>query len=129
MTLVSDRERERAATILRRQYEQGRLSVEQLSERLELALVAREHGDLRRAFGGLPPLWRDGDEVRRLARTTKRAVVLAVLAGLWLLVTLVTLVGFAAEAIGHGTTSGGALAFALIWLLTTILVWRARRRA
>lgn len=129
MGFVSDLERERAATALRRQYLSGRLSVEQLSERMELALVARERRDLRRAFRGLPPTWRDVDELVRVGRAAKRTAVLAALAAVWTAASLVLLVAFALTALIHGVTPGATAAFALIWLLASLVVWRARRRA
>jgi hypothetical protein len=126
---VSDRERERAATALRRQYLVGRLSSEQLAERVGRALVARDRRDLRAVFAGLPPVWRDGDEVRRVALAVKRTAVLAALAAAWLAATLVLLVAFGVDVAARGLRLSDAVAFALLWLATTLLVRRARRNA
>jgi uncharacterized protein DUF1707 len=52
--LVSDGERERAARWLRRHYADGRLSLEELEQRLDRVWVARTREDLVRLFGDLP---------------------------------------------------------------------------
>ena len=57
MSLVGDRERERAASALRRHYLQGRLTAEELGERIHMALRARSTSDLRDALRDLPPPW------------------------------------------------------------------------
>jgi Domain of unknown function (DUF1707) len=129
MSLVSDSERERAAASLRRQFVLGRLSIEQLTERVELALRARNRRDFHRAFRGLPPVWRDADELRRLARQAKRTAVRALVAVAWAFVTLVLLVAFAADAIQDGTTLRDVVAFGVAWLFASALAWHVRRRA
>src|SRR6059058_3722256 len=87
MSLVSDSERERAAATLRQQFVHGRLSTEQLAERVELALAARNRRDVKRAFRGLPPIWRDTDELRRIGLQAKRRAVRAAVAAAWIFVT------------------------------------------
>jgi len=129
MSLVSDSERERAASSLRQQYLYGRLSTEQLAERVELARAARHRRDLHQAFAGLPPSWRDVDEVRRVARLAKRAAVRALIAGAWALLTLILLIGFALNSLVHGVATPDVIVFFLAWLFATALAWRARRRA
>ena len=129
MSLVSDSERERAASSLRQQYLHGRLSTEQLAERVELALAARHRRDLHQAFAGLPPSWRDVDEVRRVARLAKRAAVRALIAAAWALLTLILLIGFAVNSLVHGVAMPDMIVFSLAWLSATALAWRARRRA
>jgi hypothetical protein len=124
VALVSTRDRESAAAALRRHFEGGRLSLEELSERVGLALEARDGRDLRRAMRGLPPAWRDGDELRRVARDAKRRAVRAVVTGLWLLVSLILLVAFVGDA-----STKTAIGYLVAWLLVSALAWRARRRA
>ena len=53
-SLVGDPERDRAANELQRHYREGRLSVEELAERLETALHARTGLQLRSALNELP---------------------------------------------------------------------------
>ena len=129
MSLVSDTERERAASSLRRQFLHGRLSTEQFAERVELVFAARRRRDFRQAFAELPPLWLDTDELRRIARQTKRAVVRALVAAAWVFITLVLLVAFAVNAFGHGLTAHDVIGFSFAWVVATALCWRVRRRA
>ena len=129
MSLVSTREREGAADALRRHFVSGRLSVDELADRVRLALQARDGRELRRSLTGLPPLWRDGDELRRLARDVKRRAVVATVSALWLLATLVLLVAFAAGAVAHGPTTADVVGYPAAWVIVTALAWRAGRRA
>jgi hypothetical protein len=54
-TAVSDRDRDRCVERLREHCGEGRLTPEELEERIDLALAARTKRDLRRATAGLPP--------------------------------------------------------------------------
>src|SRR5437016_2893481 len=80
--LVGDRERDRAAHELQRHYREGRLSVDELAQRLETALRARNAGQLRSALSELPGAWRLGDPVgvrealRSPARGLRNAAIL-----------------------------------------------------
>ncbi|MFI6512405.1 DUF1707 domain-containing protein [Streptosporangium sp. NPDC050855] len=58
---IGDAERDAAMEFLRENYAQGRLTHEELDERLELALSARTGGDLARVSADLPG--RDGEGV------------------------------------------------------------------
>lgn len=129
MGLVGNADREAVAAQLRRHYLTGRLSVDELDGRLRVALVARSDRDLRDALRELPPPWRDGREIRRLGRSAYRVAVRASLVALWLLLSLVLLVAFALTALAHGITTGDAIGFPLGWLVATVLVFRAARRA
>jgi hypothetical protein len=51
---ASDEERDRTAASLRRHYAAGRLEHDELEERLELVVSARDRRDLRRALADLP---------------------------------------------------------------------------
>ncbi|HEX4658318.1 MAG TPA: DUF1707 domain-containing protein [Streptosporangiaceae bacterium] len=51
---VSDADRERVAGRLREHFAQGRLSTEELDERISAALSAKTFGDLRRIMADLP---------------------------------------------------------------------------
>jgi len=51
---VSDADRERVAARLREHFAEGRLSQEELDERLSAALSAKTEGDLRRVMADLP---------------------------------------------------------------------------
>ncbi len=51
---ISDADRERAAARLREHFAEGRLSSEELGERISAALTAKTAGDLRRIMADLP---------------------------------------------------------------------------
>jgi hypothetical protein len=51
---VSDADRDRAAARLREHFAAGRLSPEELDERIAAALTAKTVGDVRRVMAGLP---------------------------------------------------------------------------
>jgi hypothetical protein len=129
MTFVSAREREGASYALRRHFVGGRLSLDEFTERVKLALAARDTRDLRRALSGLPPAWRDPDEIARLGRAAKHAAVVAVVTALWLLFSLVLLIAFAAGAVAHGADGSHAVGYLAVWVIVSALSWRACRRA
>ena len=51
---VSDADRDRAAARLREHFAAGRLSPDELDERIAAALTAKTAGDVRRVMAGLP---------------------------------------------------------------------------
>jgi Domain of unknown function (DUF1707) len=51
---VSDADREQVTTRLREHFAEGRLTSEELEERITAALAAKTHGDLRRVMADLP---------------------------------------------------------------------------
>jgi hypothetical protein len=53
---VSDEERDRAARDIREHFAAGRLTEEEMSERVEAAYAARTESELRRLLADLPPL-------------------------------------------------------------------------
>jgi hypothetical protein len=126
---VSTTERDGAAEALRRHYVNGRLTLDELNDRLRIALKARRGWELRRALWGLPPLWRDGDELRRLAREARRRVVVAVIGMLWVVASLVLLLSFGVSAVTDGPSTGNVIGYPVAWLVVTALAWQARRRA
>ena len=129
MAFVSTTDRDGAAEALRRHYVNGRLTLDEFSDRLRIALKARRGWELRRALWGLPPVWRDADEMRRIAREAQRRVVRAIVAMLWVVASLVLLLAFAMSAIPDGPTIADVIAYPVAWLIVTALAWQARRRA
>jgi hypothetical protein len=124
--LASDDERERAVGALREQFVRGRLNVDELSARTELALHARSHAELRRALRGLPQ-W----STRGLAETVARGAALVVLTGAWLAFSFVLLVVFALTLLIHGASAVELVGFLVVWLVPTYLlsrVWRGTLR-
>ncbi len=125
MALIGDRERERATELLGRHFVSGRLSVEELSARLERALTARRDGDLRGALADLPRV-RPGLE--NAWRATRRAAFVVALWTLWWVGSVILLAGFVASVVADGLSATVAAVFAAVWLVGTFGVRRATRR-
>ena len=123
MQLAGDGERERAAASLREHFVRGRLTLDELSERTEVALRARSREELRRSLDGLPQL-----KVRALAQTATRAAALVLFTGAWLLFSFVLLVVFALTVLIHGASGMELVGFLLVWLVPTFLLSRLWRR-
>ena len=134
MVLVGDHDRELAAAALRRHFAHGRLSVTELSERVELTVRARSRTDLNRALRDLPMTWEELPAIvhttaRRFQRGVRRVSLLFVLARVWSKVSVVL-----ALVCGVALVAGVALttvlgAFLILWALTSFVTWRAWRRA
>jgi len=129
MGLVGDPERERAAALLKRHYLRGRLSVEELAQRLDVALRARRESELRVALADLPVAWRDhaGGMRSAVSRTVRRtAFVLAVWA-LWWAASLVLLIGLVASIVVQGLTLTAFLVFPALWVACTLAAKQVAR--
>jgi putative copper export protein len=133
--LAADSDRERAAAALREHYVRGRLTLDELSGRLDRVLDARSRAELRVALSGLPmvPEARElAGEWRSLARAAARVVVLALCTGVYVVFTLVLLVVFGLTLLLQGASSSALLAFLVVWLVPTYLlsrVWHGGREA
>lgn len=125
--LVGDRDRDRAALELQRHYREGRITTEELAQRLETALRARNGAQLRRALKDLPAWWADAGMRRSPVRLLRNAAFVAAAALLWVFLSVVLLIGFVAWLAADGPGLG-LLAFPLLWLALTWLLWRGNRR-
>lgn len=132
--LVADTERDRAVGLLRQSYAQGRLSVDELSERVNQALLARTHWELGSALDGLPgarsPLIaaaRAHPLARSVGHAVSRAVLFVALGFLWFSASSVLLTAYAVSAVIDGSSLTESLVFLLLWLLLSWGVWRAWR--
>jgi hypothetical protein len=131
--LVGDRDRELAATALRRHFVHGRLSTTELADRIDLTLRARSRDDLDAALAGLPMVWEDlpagiQATARRVRRGVIRARFLFALVRAWLKVNLALVAAFAvALLVGApvGMTLGAVVA---AWALASVAFWRVWRR-
>ncbi len=132
MVLVGDQERENAAVELRRHYVAGRLSEADLSERLEGVLQARSRRELQRALRSLPPRWAQPEELGGIALRVRHVLLVAVVATIWLMLSAAILVAFLGWVVANGVTLGGLIAFPLVWLALSALLYRrmalSRRR-
>ena len=137
-TLVGDPERNRAAHELQRHYSEGRLSVDELAQRLETVLHARNAGQLRSALRELPSVerWAAAPEavrqaMRSPARSLRNAAILVGTTVVWLFWSIGMLVAFVAWLAGNGPSLGALLVFPLLWFAVSWLLWSGgkRRRA
>src|ERR1700751_5982557 len=109
--LVGDREREHAALELRRHYSEGRLTLDELAQRLETALRARSGTQLRAALNDLPAVG-----LRSPVRILRNAAILAGTAVIWLFWSVGMLVAFVAWLASNGPSLAGLLGVPLLWL-------------
>ena len=124
MPRIGEQERERATTALREHYVRGRLSLEELTDRIELALAARRDGDVRRALHDLPVLrpWPD------LGGRAKRAATVAAVWLTWWVMSMVLFVGFVVSVAVSGLGWTNAILFPALWVGCTLLARRTVRR-
>jgi hypothetical protein len=131
---IGDRDRELATVALRRHFVAGRLSVAELSDRIDVTLRARSRDDLNAAMQGLPLVWEDLPEgvrssAHKLRLVARRVKLLFALVGLWLLVSfaLALALGIALVAGAPPSTALGAylVGFALM-SLASWGIWRNR---
>jgi Flp pilus assembly protein TadB len=132
--LAGERERERAAYELRRHYREGRLTVDELGERLEAALRARSRVELRAALRDLPGpgQWAEPDALREALRSPVRAVrnaaILVGTALIWLLWSVGLFAAFVAWLAANGASLGTLLVFPALWFASSWLLWTGSRR-
>ncbi len=120
---AGDADRERAVASLREHFVQGRLTLEELSARCELALHAATQRDLRRSLRELPPLM-----PHPILRGVVRGVALVVFTGAWLVFSLMLLLAFVLTLAIQGMSALELVAFFVVWLVPTYLLSRQWRR-
>jgi Domain of unknown function (DUF1707) len=132
--LVGDRTRELAVRALRRHFISGRISADELEDRVDLAVRARSRRDLDVAMDGLPLVWEDlpagvHRAARHVRRGVRRVTLLIVFVRMWFKMNLALLVALGiALVVGApaGKTIGAAVA---AWALASFAVWYLWRRA
>jgi len=109
----------------------GRLSVDDLNRRLASVLGARRPHEIASAFGDLPPIWRDRDELERLGHAARglvrRGVFLGAVAAAWMTINAMLLVAFVVAAAVHAITPLEVALLPVAWLATTVIAFRAAR--
>ena len=131
--LAGDRDRELAASALRRHFVEGRISLGEFARRVELALRARSQADLAAVREDLPLVWEDLPggvlgAARGVHRGIRRVRRFFVLVRVWFKLNLVLLLALGiALAAGApvGMTIGSGLA---VWALTSLAVWHMWRK-
>jgi Flp pilus assembly protein TadB len=124
MVLAGDADRERAVTSLREHFAGGRLTLEELSDRTELALHARSRGELRDALAGLPRF-----NAGPVVEAAVRGALLVLLTGVWLVFSFLLLVTLALTLVIHGPSVTLLVGLLAVWLLPTFLLSRRWHRA
>jgi Flp pilus assembly protein TadB len=129
---VGDPERERAAATLRKHYVDGRLTLDELSDRTGRALTAGSRAELRTALSGLPVL-PDARELVAQGRSAVRAAAhgaaVVLFTGLYLLFSFTLVIVLAVTLLVQGASAALLVGFLLVWLLPTYLLsrlWRGR---
>jgi hypothetical protein len=123
---ASDADRELIAERLRQAATEGRLSADELDDRLGTALSARTYGELDTLVADLPA---PPSRLTRRPRSEPSQVrpVVAVLVALTIVMVVIGVVASAVT--GHGHAGHGGLG-SLIWIVWVALAWRfySRRR-
>jgi len=125
--LAGERDRDRVAHELQRAYREGRLTVDELGERLHLALRARDGVQLRAALRDLP----GGDlreALRSPVRRVRNAAILVGTAVVWLLWSVSLVAAFVAWLATSGPGLVGLLVFPALWFVSSWLLWTGSRR-
>jgi Flp pilus assembly protein TadB len=132
--LAGESDRERATHELQRHYREGRLTLEELGERLDTALRARHRVQLRALLRDLPGSgrWAEPDDLREAlrspARTLRNGAILVGTAVVWLFWSVSLLVAFVAWLAANGPSLAGLLVFPAVWFLSSWLLWNGSRR-
>jgi hypothetical protein len=122
MTLVGDRERDRAVRELRRHYAEGRLDETRLSERLDLVLRAQSRSEIAQALRQLP--LRRLPSLDGIVPHVRHAFLVAVVGMVWLMTSFAIFVAFLVWVATHGPTLAAFLTFLLIWVAISGLLYR-----
>ena len=105
-------------------YALGRLTLDELDERVELALRARSRAAIRRSLTELPD-----SRGRAIVRATVRGVVLLLLTWTWFAFSFALLVVFGLTLLINGASAVGVVAVLVVWLVPTYLLARLWRRS
>lgn len=129
--IVGDRDRERAAVALREHYVQGRLTLDEVSERAERVVAARSRAELRSALADLP-MFPDARELaaqgRSILNGVARAAMLVVFTGAYLVFCLALLLVLGVTLAVQGLSGGALAVLFLVWLVPTYLLTRLWHR-
>ena len=125
---VGDRERERAAASLQDHFVKGRLSLEELGTRIELALDARTRSDVRASLRDLPAQWQRSNEIvaagASMIQRGARILVFFATVAAWAICSAALAVPFTVLAVALGPSTLLAAVFVALWGLMSVLLWR-----
>ena len=100
------------------------MTLEELSERTELALRARSRRELQRSCAGLPL-----QTGQAIARSVVRGAAVVLFTGAWLVFSCVLVVVLALTLLIHGASAVELAGFLVVWLVPTLMLSRVWRRA
>ena len=127
--LAGDRDRERAAVTVRKHYVDGRLTLDELSDRTERILASRSRAELRSALSGLPWL---SDAVaaqgRSVVQAAVRGALLVFFTGIYVLFSFALLLVLALAMLFNGVSGSALAGFVIVWLVPTYLLTRLWQR-
>jgi DUF1707 SHOCT-like domain len=126
---VGDRDRELAASALRKHYVSGRLSTDELEQRVGMSLQAQSRRDLNKAMRGLPLVWEDVRVPPRVQRSAQRARRFLRLVRSWFKVNVLLGVALAVALLVGAPIAESVGAALLAWSLATYAFWRIWLRA
>jgi DUF1707 SHOCT-like domain len=128
VALVGDRERELAAASLQDHFVKGRISLEELGTRIDLAFHARSRSDLRAALRDLPTQWHKSNELiaagAGVLRKGARLLAFFVTATVWAICSVALAIPFAVTLLALGPSAVVAIVFAALWGVMTFTLWR-----
>jgi len=124
---VGDRDRELAASALRKHYVSGRLTTDELEERVELSLQAESRRDLNRALKGLPLVWEDLRVPQRVQHGALRMRFFFRLVRSWVKVNVLLAAGLAVALLVGAPIAAAVGAALLAWSVASYAFWRIWR--
>jgi hypothetical protein len=134
-TPAGDRDRQRAAAMLRERYAGGYLTLDELTHRVGNVVTARSRGDLRSALSGLSAgalfeatVSPHPRELLAQGRSLTRGAALVVLTGAYLVFTFTLLLVLGLTLLLDGVSASELLVFLVVWLFPTYLLSRLWRR-
>jgi len=128
---AADQDREHAAARLREQYVQGRLTLDEFSDRTGRVFAARSRSDIRTALAGLPLLpdaYVLAAQGRSFVQAAARGAMLFLFTSLYVVFTCTLLLILALTVVFNGASGTTLLAFLVVWLVPTYLLMRLWRR-
>jgi hypothetical protein len=121
---VGDRDRELAASALRKHYVHGRLSTGELEDRVGLSLRAETRRDLDKALKDMPLVWDDLRFAQRVQRGRERARLFFRLVRTWFKVNVTLGVALAVALLAGAPIATSVGAALLAWSIATYAFWR-----
>ncbi|HEV8462371.1 MAG TPA: DUF1707 domain-containing protein [Gaiellaceae bacterium] len=126
---VGDRDRELAASALGKHYVNGRLSADELEERVGRSLQARTRKDLDKALKDMPLVWEDFRFAQRVQRGRQRVGFFFRLVRSWFKVNMVLGAALAVALIVGAPIAATIGAALLAWSVATYAFWRIWQRS